>query len=397
MPTGSITFNHAPEPARPRAHIRCLTGPGIAQERLGQVHGAPGAIRAAARGGEGFTGWLGRGPGRQYASNMRWTSTGSSVRVRASMARMRAFWGRRLSAATKPRSRSVVRGSTRPLPGPARQHDQHAVPACLEQGLVLRGGRHAGRERRDDDRPCAGRDEGIDGGAVGAGIGVRDVDARQVSPPPHVELGIRGMAPRRPAVDGDAAIGVGITQHAEVRAPERLESKGRGLGDLTGGLDLVVEDDEHAQPARLWRAGHADRAHEVHPGVGAEPAGRPLGAHDDDRDVVVDGEVQEVCRLLERRRAMGDHHAVERGFTRSHGVNRLGQEQPVGGSDKRAPDGLERHRDDLRDLGRLRDAGEELVRADLPPGVHVLPDVEAVPPDRRDRPARSDQGHAGLR
>jgi hypothetical protein len=50
------------------------------------------------------------------------------------------------------------------------------------------------------------------------------------------------------------------------------------------------------------------------------------------------------------------------------------------------PTGLERHRDDLRDLGHLRDAREELVRADLLPGVHVLPDIEAVPPDRRDRP-----------
>jgi hypothetical protein len=27
--------------------------------------------------------------------------------------------------------------------------------------------------------------------------------------------------------------------------------RGRGLGDLAGGLDLVVEDDEHAEPARL--------------------------------------------------------------------------------------------------------------------------------------------------
>ena len=146
------------------------------------------------------------------------------------------------------------------------------------------------------------------------------------------------MTPRRPAVDGDAAVGVGVAQHAEIRAPERLEAEGRGLGDLAGGLDLVVEDDEHAEPARLRRGGHADRAHEVHPGVGAEPAGRPLGAHDDDRDVVVHGEVQEVGRLLERRRAMRDHHAVERGFTRGHGVNRLGQEQPLGGSDGRAPD-----------------------------------------------------------
>ena len=44
------------------------------------------------------------------------------------MARMRAFWGRRLSATTKPRSRSVVRGSTRPLP--ARLDSTTSTP-CL--------------------------------------------------------------------------------------------------------------------------------------------------------------------------------------------------------------------------------------------------------------------------
>ena len=94
---------------------------------------------------------------------------------------------------------------------------------------------------------------------------------------------------------------------------------------------------------------------------------------------------------------MRDHHAVERGFARGHPVNRLGQEQPVGGSDRRAPDRSEPHRDNRRDPGRLRVPGDEVVGTDLLPGVHVLPDVEAVPSERGDRPARSDQGHAPLR
>ena len=44
-------FHHPREPARLRALLRRLTGQGIAQERLGQGDGAPGSIRAAARGG----------------------------------------------------------------------------------------------------------------------------------------------------------------------------------------------------------------------------------------------------------------------------------------------------------------------------------------------------------
>src|SRR6185295_18832557 len=47
-------LHHAREPARLRALIRRLAGQRLAQERLGQVDGAPGSISATARGGGGL-------------------------------------------------------------------------------------------------------------------------------------------------------------------------------------------------------------------------------------------------------------------------------------------------------------------------------------------------------
>ena len=185
----------------------------------------------------------------QYSSNMRWTSSTSSVRVRASMASTRAFWGFRLSATTNP-ARAARCGAGRAAPGPAREHDQDAAPARLLERLALGRRRHARGERRRDDRPGARGHEGPDGRAVGAGVRRRDVHARELGAPAHVELRRRRVAPHRPAVDGDASVRVGVAEHADVRAAEGLEPEGGRLGDLAGGLDLVVQQHQHAEPAR---------------------------------------------------------------------------------------------------------------------------------------------------
>src|SRR6266480_409785 len=126
------------------------------------------------------------------------------------MASTRAFWGLRLSATTKPRSRRTVRGRTRPLP--ARLESTTRTPrrrastsASVSPGVVTPGG-------------------------------------------------------------SDAAVRVRVAEHAEVRAPERLEPERRGLAHLACGLDLVVEEDEHAEPTRLLRSCNAHRIQEIEPG-----------------------------------------------------------------------------------------------------------------------------------
>jgi L-asparaginase len=82
--------------------------------------------------------------------------------------------------------------------------------------------------------------------------------------------------------------------------------------ELNTTVHAVVEEHQHPEVARLGRSGHPHRAEEVHAGVGAEPARRPLRAHHHHRDRDPERQVQEVRRLLERGRAVRDHHAVER-------------------------------------------------------------------------------------
>jgi hypothetical protein len=101
----------------------------------------------------------------------------------------------------------------------------------------------------------------------------RDVDARQVGAPADIELRVGRVASHRPPVDGDATVGIRVAQHPEVGAPEGLESQRGGLGDVARGLDLVVEEHQHAEPARLRRGGDAHGVQEVQRGIGAEAGG----------------------------------------------------------------------------------------------------------------------------
>src|SRR5262245_23428620 len=114
-------------------------------------------------------------------------------------------------------------GQHAPAAGPARDDDQETAAPRLLQRLALGRRRHAGGERRRDDGPRAHRNEGADGRAVGAGVRRRDIDAREIGAAAHVELRRRRVAPRRPAVDRDATVRIGVAEHANVGAPEGLQ------------------------------------------------------------------------------------------------------------------------------------------------------------------------------
>src|SRR5262249_61224378 len=70
--------------------------------------------------------------------------------------------------------------------------------------------------------------------------------------------------------------------------------------------------------------------------------------------------------------------------------------EPVGGADGSAADGAEAYRDDLGGGRHLGKAHEQLVGLGLAGRVHVLPDVEAVAADRRDRAAGAAHPHTPL-
>lgn len=68
--------------------------------------------------------------------------------------------------------------------------------------------------------------------------------------------------------------------------------------------------------------------------------------------------------------------------------------EPVLRADGRAPDRAMTHRHHVGDAGELGDSGDQLVGLELLRVIHVLPDVERVASDRRDRPARAYDSHA---
>src|SRR5882672_5579295 len=204
------------------------------------------------------------------------------------------------------------------------------------------------------------------------------------------------MAARRPPVDGDPTVRVGVAEHAEVRTAEGLEPERRRLRHLARSLDLVIEEHEHAETTSLGRSGHAYRVQEVEARVRAEAGGRPLRAHEHDGRLDLEGEIEKVRGLLERGGPVRDHDAVERRLATDRVVHRGVEREPVARADRRASHGAESNGDDLGGLGRLREPLEELVGLRLAARVHVLPEVQAPAADRRDRPAGADQRDPAL-
>jgi hypothetical protein len=78
-------------------------------------------------------------------------------------------------------------------------------------------------------------------------------------------------------------------------------------------VDLVVERDQHAEPARRWRQRDAHGAKQVHAGIAAQRARWPLGADHDDGLVGLEGEMEEVGRLLQRGGAVRNDKAGKLG------------------------------------------------------------------------------------
>ena len=178
---------------------------------------------------------------------------GSRVSVKASARRMRLFCGLRLSALTKPASRSAFRSAARPLP--ARVACTTTVPPRAAARQRIRfppASSRPARSRRRRGRARARGDERVHRRAVAAGIGVDDVDARQRVKAADVEGGVGRMtAHRRAVIDDLRAIDLaeGCRKSGD---PERLQARRRRLRNLARRLDLVVERDEHA-PARRRR------------------------------------------------------------------------------------------------------------------------------------------------
>ena len=127
----------------------------------------------------------------------------------------------------------------------------------------------------------------------------------------------------------DDPIAVDDAENAVAARLERLQPERVGLGDLARGIDLVVEDDEHALAAGLRLGGDPKSLEQIGGALVSERARIAHRADDDNRLVAADGEIQEVGRLFERVGSARDDDAGELGILREERIDAAGERQPL--------------------------------------------------------------------
>ncbi|GAA3083305.1 hypothetical protein GCM10020000_81780 [Streptomyces olivoverticillatus] len=115
-----------------------------------------------------------------------------------------------------------------------------------------------------------------------------------------------------PPPDEDAAV-LDVGYRAAGRVGERVGGQGSYLDRAPGGMRLPVEDHQHAEAARRFRARRQQRVAEVARAVAVRRFERALGAGEDHRTGIVVVEIEQEGRLLQRVRAVGDDDAVHTG------------------------------------------------------------------------------------
>jgi hypothetical protein len=142
----------------------------------------------------------------------------SRVMPSASISRIRAFCGIRSSDTINRRRLSGV--SDAPGGGAGGEHHRdirlHGALAGLEEGA----GKGAAAESGQHEAVGAALAQRIDQHAVGAAIGVHDVDAGQRLSASHVEGRGAGVETGDVAVEQHLPVGVDVSQAAEVAAAE---------------------------------------------------------------------------------------------------------------------------------------------------------------------------------
>ena len=186
-----------------------------------------------------------------------------------------------------------------------------------------------------------------------------------------------------------------MAERTEIEAAEGLHPIGRGLDHVAGGMDLIVEDDQHPLAARLRRPGDLQRVDQIGPGIGAERARRPLRPDQHHRVRRGEGEVQKERGLLEGRGAVRDDKAGDFRVVARDPVDHPAQLDPVVGADRGAADLAvgDRHRiGDQPGFGKLV---EQRLAGQLLPEIGVVEDVERAGAERGNRAAGADDRDAG--
>ncbi len=160
-------------------------------------------------------------------------------------------------------------------------------------------------------------------------------------------------------------------------------------------MDLVVHHDQHPLAARLGAAGDPQRVDEVHPGIGAERAGRPLRPDQHDRLADAERQVQEERGFLQGRGAVRYDEPGNAGILAGDAVDHLAQFDPVRGADRGRADLPERDRHRIGDEPCFWKFLDQPFARELLPEIGIVEHVEAVGAERGNRAAGADHGDAG--
>ena len=163
------------------------------------------------------------------------------------------------------------------------------------------------------------------------------VHPRQVRQLPDVELG-RGRVPFHAGAVEDHAVAVDDAEDAVIARLERIEPQRVGLGDVAGGVDLVVEDHEHAFAARRRFGRDAEPLEQVGRSFISQRARIAHRADDDNGLLRADGEIEEIRGLFQRVGAARDDDAGQFLIVVERGIDPSRQVQPLRDRQLRAGD-----------------------------------------------------------
>ena len=269
---------------------------------------------------------------------------------------MRAFCGLSVSLGMTPSASVLGGGDDPPVADPARSHQRRTC--CGRHRRDVLQHRLFGHRQRAVSGACehdafgARRDRRADQRGIGVDVGVENGHLRQRRQRRDIELRTCRVALGRRSIEADLVL-VDVTEQPELGRLEGLNPKGVGLGRVTGGVDLVVQNDQHAFGFRIGGNRGANGVEQIQRTVGADRRRWPHRSHHDDRLVRPDGQIEEIRGLFERVRARGDHEPGDGRGLLEDGLDALRQRQPVVDREVGAvdiDDLLDAHIRDLRDL-----------------------------------------------
>ena len=159
-------------------------------------------------------------------------------------------------------------------------------------------------------------------------IDEHDLDGRKIRQRGHVEL-TADRVPLGEVSEEHDAIASHHAQETVIPTAERLKTIRICFRHVARRVDLVVQHDEHAPPLGDRGCRHLDGRPQVRGPLVAKGIRIPHGPHHDDGSVVLDGEMKEERRFLQRVGPAGHDDSCQPWVVLEHVVDAVRQLQPL--------------------------------------------------------------------